>query len=332
LNIVRLNNLYSDSAPALLAETAAGNYVDLASLTIAAVRRLVLGRETFADLFEEMGAIRSGLHVENDREILSQSAARVEDVLARYKSRVDQADMDRAADFRNVLDMLNEAMSYLTAGSEKADTSRKHLETDLLLATRIDDISALRKQLSKILNSVREEGRLQREKAREVIASLGAQIQQVHKAQSRFIARLPGRTDALAFLKQNWQPGSPSNLHLGIFVADSLAQIRERHSDEVANLILQDLGRKQLHPLLPDSQVYEWSPDALLLVWQHPDQVTSGSALLARSRLPYQQRAFVGGRVAVFSITLRSLVVQARGSIEELVSTLDRFYRRGVGC
>jgi hypothetical protein len=340
LNFVKLNNFRLNSLQGVqeppddenTGEAVAGGYLDVASLTIAAVRRLVLGRETFADLFEEMGAIRADLHMRSGGEVLNQVAARVEDVLARYKSRVGQAELERAADFRSVLDMLNEALSYLTVGSERADKARKNLETNLHLATRIEDVGALRRQLSKVLQSVREEGRQQREKAQEVIESLSAQIEQVHKAQSRFISYLPSRTDALEFLKQSWQNGPPVNLHAGIFVADSLQQVRERHSDEVANVILQDLGQKQIQPLLAESQVYEWSADALLLVWRHPDQVTSASRLLERSRLPFQQRAFVGGRVAVFSITLRSLVVQVRGSVEEVVSTLDRFYRRGGAC
>jgi hypothetical protein len=94
-------------------------------------------------------------------------------------------------------------------------------------------------------------------------------------------------------------------------------------------LILQDLGRKQIQPLISESQIYEWSANALLLVWYQTDNTASSSDLIAGLRTPYQQRAFVGGRVAVFNVVLRSLAVQAHENIEETVSALDRFCKRG---
>lgn len=283
-----------------------------------------------ADLLDEMDAIRKELHVENGPEAIGQCASRVEEVLLNYQNRSRQADQDRATEFKNVLGILNEVLSYLTTDNQKAEDRRKQLEVNLSMAARVDDMPTLRSHLSKILQAVRDERRQEKNSAQEVIESLGKQISQVHKAQSRFMAHLPGRASAIEYLKPMIDAvPRPVNLHIALFVADSLRLIRERHGEEVANSILQDLGLKQLEPSFPGGKVFCWSANALVLVWQHAEAGPSPGDILARWRLPHEQRAFVGTRVAVFNIALRSLVVEARSNFEDLLLTLDRFSRGG---
>jgi hypothetical protein len=305
------------------------NYLDLATRTMAAIRRSVVVGESFVDLFEEIDIIRKDLHVESNPDVVNQCATRLEDLLATYQKRLRQAEIDRSTELRNVLDMLNETLSYLTTGTQKTEDRRKQLETNLSLAGRIDDISSLRSYLTKILQSVRDGGREESHEAQEVIERLGRQIQQVHKAHSRFNSELPGRASAIEYLKQLWQTDPPpSNLHVALFVADSVKVIRERHGDEVASLILQDLGRKRLKDLTPTGEVFSWSQSALVLIWQHTDDTCPATDISSRLKQPLEQRAFVGTRVAIFNVMLRSLVVQARENTEEIEQILDRFVRR----
>jgi GGDEF domain-containing protein len=305
------------------------NYLDLTTRTMAAIRRSVVVGESFVDLFEEIDMIRKDLHVESGCDVVNQCATRLEDLLATYQKRLRQAEIDRSAELRNVLDMLNETLSYLTTGTQKTEDRRKQLETNLSMAGRIDDISSLRSYLTKVLQSVRESGRQDSHEAQEVIERLGRQIAQVHKAQSRFNSELPGRASAMEYLKQLWHTDPPpSNLHVALFVADSLKVIRERHGDEVASLILQDLGRKHLKDLTPTGEVFAWSPNALVLIWQHTDDNRPATDISSRLKQPCEQRAFVGTRVAIFNVMLRSLVVQARENSEEIEQILDRFVRR----
>src|SRR5450755_2092766 len=146
LSILTLNKFLLGSrreSEGAIPETLSGDYLDVASRTIASIRRSVLGGETFVDLFDEMDSIRKDLHVETARETVSQCATHVEDVLLKYQNRLRQADQDRAGDFKNVLDILNEVLSYLTADNQKSEARRKHLESNLTLAARVDDISTL---------------------------------------------------------------------------------------------------------------------------------------------------------------------------------------------
>jgi hypothetical protein len=314
-------------------EAIPGHYLDVASRALAAVRRSVLVGETFADLFEEMDSIRKDLHVENGPEAVSVCATRVEDLLVTYQNRLRTADQDRSADFKSVVDVLNEALNYLTEDNQKSQERREQLENNLTVAARLEDVSTLRSHLAKILLSVRDEGRRGRDKAQQVIDSLGQQIQQVHKAQSRFAPQLPGRNSAIEHLKPILgATPPPAGVRMAMFAADSVRVIRERHGDEVASSIVQDLGLKRLQPLFPESKVFRWAPNALLLVWRDTDPSKAPGDVLVGLKPSYEQRAFVGTRVAVFSITLRSLVIQTRGTMEELILTFDRFSRAGGVC
>jgi hypothetical protein len=166
-----------------------------------------------------------------------------------------------------------------------------------------------------------------------VIDGLGKQIQQVHNAQSRFVSQLPGRNHAIEYLKPFLETiPVAGNLRMAMFAADSVRLIRERHGEEVANSIIQDLAAKQVQPLFPEGKVFCWSPNALLLVWHSQDEATSPGDTLSRLKPSYEQRAFVGTRVAVFNVALRSLIVQTKANLEELASTLDRFSRGGGAC
>jgi GGDEF domain-containing protein len=333
VSIVTLNKFLLSSrsqAEASVPDAPSGDYLDVASRAIAAIRRSVLGGETFTDLFEEMDSVRKNLHIGGTREATTQCAVRIEEILSTYQSRLRQEEIDRSADFKNILDILNQVLGHLTVDDQESQTGRRQLESDLVLAARIDDISTLRKHLAKVLHSVREEGRQSKDKTQEVIKSLGQQIQQVHKAQSRFTTSLPGRNSAIEYLTPMLDTNNPPpNLHVAMFTSDSFRMIRERHGEEAANFILQDLGRKQLQPLFPDAEMFCWSPNVLSVIWQHHEESTSPADISARVKSPYEQKVFVGTRMAVFNITLRSLVMPARGTLKELMWALDRFSRGG---
>jgi polyhydroxyalkanoate synthesis regulator phasin len=321
-----------ESAGQLQEPTVPENYLDMATRAIAAIRRSVLCGEPFLDLFEEVDVIRKDLHVETSRGTVSNCAGRLEEVLTTYQTRRRQAEADRVTDLRNITDMLTETLSHLTTDNKKAEERRSHLEGNISTAARIDEVAALRTYLSKMLHSVREDGKQEKEQAREVMDRIGRQIQEVQKAQSRVNSNLPGRSNALQHLTQTWQasPASP-NLHVALFAADSIQPIRQRHGEEVANLILQDLGRKQIQPLAPEGQVFCWSPNSLALIWLHKNSSTAASDISHGLMLPCEQRVFVGTRVAIFNIMLRSLVVKVHESVAETEATLDRFVRRGGG-
>ena len=335
MSIVTLNkflNIGKDGSALAEDETRPESYLEVATRAIAAVRRSVFCGDTYADLFELMESVRKDLHVEGGPGVSSDCATKIEEALSTYQNRLRQVERERAADFRNLLDILNEALSYVTAGSEQTEARRKHLEANLSAVARLDDISVLRPELIKIVRAVKEEGRGDQEKAKVVIDSLGRQIQQAHKAQLRFSDDMPSRAEAVEYLASLLQQDrSATGIYTALFVGDSLPVIRERHGEKVAGSILQDLARKQILPLVPKGQVFCWSPNALLLVWLQAEGSKPATELVSSLKWPCERRAFVGSRVAIFNITMRSLVIEVRGTAEELAASLERFHgKRGL--
>lgn len=308
-------------------------YLEVVTRALGAIRQSVLCGEAFTDLFSEVDSIRKELHVKAGAEVASRCAQRLDEALATYQSRYRQLDIDRATDLRNVLDMLNESLSYLTSDVETSERRRRELEQSLSTASRLDDLTHIRKHLTKMLQVVREEAKADHGKAEKVIKSLGRQIQQIHRAQLRFSSVLRSRTDAVEYIASIMDAGAAAtHLHLALFVADSLTVIRERHGDEAASLILQNMGHKQVQALAPEGQVFYWSTNSLLMVWEHTDGSKPAGEVASTLKSPVEQRVFVGSRVAIFNVAVRSLVIQARGTVDDLVGSLDRFQRRGGAC
>lgn len=309
-----------------------GGYVELSMRVLSAIRRSVFTGEALSDLSEELEAIRKELNGAAGGEAASQSAGRVEALLATFQSRLREAQEERAADFKKVLDILNETFTHLSAGTEQSGVRLKQMEVNLSRAAKIDDLASLRGQLLKMLDYVRQESKLSQE-AQPTLETLGQQIRQAHASTSRFRVQLPNRLEALELLKEKLAARTvPDNLHLALFAADSLRALRARHGDEIGANILDELGRKQIQALSPEGKVFCWSPTSILLMWDHRDPFTAPGDLPHHLKSPFEQRAFVGTRVATFSVAVRSLVMPATGAIEEISASLDRFWKGGPGC
>lgn len=323
-----LNGLRNESSAAVH-EAQSSAYQDFAARTLAAIGASVFCSESFSDLVVEVDAIRSQLQISGEPETVSRCGERVREALEAYQGRLRQSDSERATDLRNVLNMLNEGLSFLTEDAQTAGVRYQELESNLAAACRMDDIRVLRQHLAKTLETVREEARAGEARAAHVINSMGRQIQQVHKAQVRFNSNLPGRSEALEYIGPILKGSAPAtNFYIALFVADSLPAIRERHGEEIGTFILQEMGRKQVQALAPDGKVFCWSASALLLTWNHTDASQEPKDVPAQFRTPCEQRACVGSRVAIFNVAVRWLLVHAQGSVEELITFLDRFHQQ----
>jgi hypothetical protein len=321
-----------EPAPETRLPSGAG-YLVLATRVISAIRRSVFVGETFSDLSAQLETIRKDLHVESEPTVLSENANLIEKSLEAFHSRTREENQGRANDFRNVLDILNETFSHLHSGSEKSGGRLKALEAGLSRAAKIDDLAALRTHMSQMLEFVRQEGKRDQLESEETLESLGQQIQQAHTAISRFRLQMPDRADAIAHLtSQLANVETSADLHVALFVIDSLRAIRIRHGEEIALHALEDLGRKKIPHLDPRGKVFCWSPTSILLVWRHADEKTAPGDLPARLQSPLEHRAFVGTRIATFTLAVRSVVMAAAGPVDEIVWALDRFWKGGSGC
>ncbi|MBV9441110.1 MAG: hypothetical protein JO217_00315 [Acidobacteriaceae bacterium] len=303
-------------------------YYELACCVLLSVSRTVLAAEHLSDIAEQVEQLRADLQPGADGESLAQAAQRFQVILQTFKGRLQRLDRERADDFRNILSILNEAFASLDSGGERAGVRFKHIERSLHDATKIEDLRRLKLHLSDVLRFVREESEDESRKTRTALEALGAQLEVAHQAAAKFSGGgLRGREHGLAYLAEAIDQRENSEaLYAGLFVADALRAVRSRHGNQVCETLLNDISQKLIHQLLPDARVFEWSSDAVLMVWRSAEKFTAVSQKI-RTALnhPFENRAFVGTRVANFSISVRSLLLEARGRVDGIVSKLEQF-------
>jgi hypothetical protein len=331
MSIVSLEKYLRDSGKAAKPDPQGHpfSYLELSNRLMAGVCRSVLVGEPFADLSAQLEELRKNLSVSAEREADARIAGETEALLQTFQDRVRETDEQTAKEFKGVLDVLNNAFMQISARSEKSDERMKSLESSLSRASRIDNLGTLKMFVGKMLEFVKQEGKSDQD-GKADIENLGNQVRQAHQSSSRFRLQLGGREEAIKALTSQLAAPNNANLHVALFVADSLRALRVRHGDEIAGTILQELARKEIQELAPDGNVFCWSGTSVLLLWRHDNASAAPGDLPNRIKSPLEQRAFVGTRVAVFNIVLRSVVMAARGAAEEIVWALDRFSRGGA--
>jgi hypothetical protein len=322
------------SSGAALAEVEpALGYFELSRKILTSVGSSFFLGEALADLSQELDTLREGLRPDSSPENLASAAQRFSGLLLAFRERLRQADQERAEDFRKVLAILNEAFANLNTGGDRSDVRLRKLESSLQDATRIDDLRNLKMHLSQTLQFVRKEAEREREERRVAIQALGSQISEVHKSAARFRVGLSGRDEALAEMASSLgQNEAGTSLYLALFVVDSLPALRARHGNEIADGLLDELGRKEIQTLAPNGKIFCWTPHAVLLVWRSSEDRDKVRKLGNQIKTPFQYGASVGTRVATFSIALRSLIMQAGGALDQITVHLDQFVSQGARC
>lgn len=310
-------------------EVGAPTYLEFAVRALSSIRRSVLVGESLADISENVELIRRALEVESQTESISDCADQLDALLEVFQKRNREQLQAQTNEFRHLLDILNDTFAHLDAGTEKSVERFRQLEAGLSKAARLEDLTALRGQLCKMLEYVRSESARDQRETKTAVETLGKQIREVQTL-PRARTQLLGRSEALAFATELRAAGGQPQAAL--FAADSLRAIRIRHGDDLANSILQDAARKHIAGLTPNGHVFCWSPAAVLLIWNQAEVDIPPAQVPSRLQMPLQHRAFVGARMATFSIAVRSVVLPATGAIEDLAEALDRFAQAGPGC
>lgn len=316
----------STGAAAGSTEVWASAGVELASQIVAAIQRHILTAETFSDLVEKLDAVKPRLQADASREELTVAGIDIGSVLEAFQHRVREANLETAVDFQKILSLVNESFTCIQAGDAKADERLKYFEKGLSEAAKMDSLASLRRHLSGMLEFTRQESRADLLEKDTKLKSMTEQMRQVQSVQARLRVSLPGRLEALEFLKgiiANGQPGGSVSL----FAIDSLKALLARHGEAVATSILDELGRKQVQPLAPEGKLFCWSNSALALVAPlHED----GGSTLGAVPGTFEHRAFTGTRMAVFKVNVRSISLTLPRSIEEITASLEAFLKENV--
>ncbi len=305
-------------------------FFDLSLQMMESVNRSVLAGEAVADLAGELDAIRAGLRPDAEATVMASAAERFGTVLSMFRDRVGKADAERAADVRNVLSILTEAFSHVSSRNERSDTKFKYLEESLQVISRLDDLRSVKNHLSEVLRFVSVEAAHERQTGRGAAEALGKQINQLQRSVSRLRPNMAGRDQAIAAMNASLAQPAASTLYGALFVADAVDAIRSRHGAEVADSLMNELGCKELQALVPAAQLFCWSRNTILLLWQGDAEHEYAREFGPKLSAPFEYRTFVGNRMANFSVGLRSAVMRLEGSVKEIVWSFDLFVRGGA--
>jgi GGDEF domain-containing protein len=303
-------------------------YRDLLEHLFASLEAHILSGEEMTNLTGEFAGVRAAAFSETPD--VAGAARSLGALLDAVRNRREQADRERREDFRKVLATLNEAFLQLSTGSERHDARWKQLEDSLQLASRTEDIRTLKHQLTELITYVQRESDQEQKERVETLNSLGARVQAAYESVNRFGASLAGREEAIAHLRRASQtPKGPKyTRYLAMFAVDTALAIRKRHGNQVANSLLEDFARERIAVLLPESVVFRWSPESIVAVWQSDRELSEMASYVANaSKSPFEYRAFLGSRVASFSLAYRTVVSYANGQLDDVILSLDRFAR-----
>lgn len=302
-------------------------YFELAHKLMVSVERSVLVGEATVDLATELRKLREDLHQHATAEELNRAVARFDTSLQTFRNRLYRADQERAEGFRNVLGILNEAFGYVSSGSERSGSRLKHLESSLQRAVRCEDLHALKTQLSDTLVYIRQQSELDAKANSGALLSLNRHILLAQRTANRFGSSLSERSEAVKDLAEASTaiPGG-TPYYVAAFTADVANSLRSRHGSEVGDTLLEEVAQRALRPAIAESKIYRWTDSSLVAIWQTetPPHVVN-SMITGTCKELFEYRAFVGTRVASFSVPLRSKVLPVEGSSAALIEVLDRF-------
>lgn len=312
---------------------AESGYFQFAGDILARFGRSLLIGEGFVNLSEELESFRKGLSTETQSGALKLAGEEFSRILEQFKEKLRQMDEERAEDLRKVLGILNEAFTLFGSLSDRSDVRLRTLENSLQQASKLEDIRTLKTHLAEVLSYVKKEAAEERTSAPAQVESLGSQIRQVQKLSRNFKVGLPTREVALAELKSlTRDSASEGYRYAALFVADSLNPMRARHGNELADGLLEQLGRRDLRTLVPESKAFCWSENSVLILWKSANERQNIRDLGKKISSPYEYRALVGNRIATFTVRLRSAVMHLQSDFSDTVRELDQFEGGAARC
>lgn len=179
-----------------------------------------------------------------------------------------------------------------------------------------------------MLAFVPEQVKQERDGTQKSLEALNRHLELAHQAASRFRPNLPNRDEAVVELNRTaneWK--SEAKPYAGLFVVDALSALRLRHGSEIAEQLLYEVSHQHIASAIPGGKLFRWSAQSILVVWSDLGKsVADAKSVLARScEAPFDCRAFVGTRTAIFRISMRSLVRDAQADTGGLIRAFDEF-------
>ncbi len=231
---------------------------------------------------------------------------------------------DRKRDFQNIFSLLNEALSLAGGGSERSVNRLERLEGALATVAQANDLREVKRQLTQVIQNVREEAASERQRAEAARKSLEPRLAEAREVASRFRTGMATRKEAVA----EWQTfAAPSSWAL-VLAAPQLRVVAERYGDPVVAEFLEAAVTARFSAIgTAEPRVYRFSPESLLLILTHAgDAAEVSRAVSSETSIVFEHRVNLGLRQALIQVAFRWVVLPTEeGSAAAFDASVERF-------
>lgn len=237
-------------------------------------------------------------------------------------------------EYNRIVGMLTETVATLSTGSE-ATVSRLHsLQKQLEHAAKVDDLRAVRSQLSQCLDGLQQEKARQRDDAAKVVADLRSSLQ-ASARHMQLVVRdsdvdrctgLPGRASAERLLDEAFQSGR--HYYVALFVVDRVNVINSRFGYAVGDEMLLCFAQHLAQKLSASDHCFRWNGPAFLAIFERNERAPAVRLELQRGvAMKVDKTLTVGSRSVLIpvSVTWTLLELTEETGAPDVTARLDAF-------
>jgi len=260
-----------------------------------------------------------------DRLLVSAGAA--VQALESYNQRTARILSRRTTELQKVIGMLTEAI--VTVTGERSLKALEEIQTNLLEASRLEDLRMIKARLDTCLKEVCQESVRRREETAKTIADLESCIRHADECSTKDagtdpVTELPARSAAETTLRT--VVTEPGRKFVATMVIDRIQSINVRFGYAVGNQVLAALARHVEARLQPGDILFRWSGPALLAML--PRQCTIDrlrTDLRPVFSNPMGATIDIGGRDVLIPISAAWSVFGLVPPVETILKHVDAF-------
>ena len=301
----------------------------LASTLLEYIGVYVLSAESASGPLAKIGQLRESLHSQLQPAEASEIQEAVRHILADHNSSTQDAATRTAVEMRHLAGILNQAVTLVASGGERANSGLQKIQDALLRTSKSQDLTTLRASLAETIRLAGDESvRQQNESARELAAIQTNIVEARQLVAQNPNQRLRGRPEGVRNISEGLQSVLPDHaLYVAAFAFDNLNAMVHRYGPDAVEDVIFRLIRERIQPLAPANSAFRWTPQSLVGVFQRPRDLARlrGEASVL-NRSPLVHRISLGNRVAVLTVNPSHLIAEGQSGLPEaLIEEVDRF-------
>jgi GGDEF domain-containing protein len=190
-------------------------------------------------------------------------AAEVIRELEEYNRRTAQQLRTRGTELQGMVKMLTTAIGEISTAGEENVIRLRHIEGMVTSVSQVDDVRAVKAQLSACLDEIRKESGRQKLAASSTVERLRQDLELVHPGSfTDAVTALPVRAQAVELICNACESGQPA--FAAVMVIDRLQAVNTAFGPEVGDQLLRCFSGHVRNNLPSGDRVFRWTGASLM--------------------------------------------------------------------